>query len=182
AATFGGILRQMRRTAITYSPEGPVYLGYRLGHIRGEDRIFRAIVYNKGAMVLHMLRRLVGDRPFYDGIRRFYTEWRFRKAGSDDFRQAMETATGRDLSRFFETWVYGSAIPRVKFGYQLTSDGARLRFEQRGEPVDIPLMVTIAYVSGETEDVLVTLDNAVTERTVPLKGPVRSITPNADDG
>jgi Peptidase family M1 domain len=182
APTFTGILRQMRRTAITYSPEGPVYLGYRLGHIRGEDRVFRAVVYNKGAMVLHMLRRLVGDRPFYDGIRSFYAEWRFKKAGSDDFRQAMEKATGRDLGRFFETWVYGSAIPRVKFGYQLTSDGARLRFEQRGEPIDIPVMVTIGYLSGESEDVLVTLDGAVTERTIALKAPIRSITPNADDG
>ena len=93
ATTFAGILRQMRRTAIAYSPEGPIYLGYRLGHIRGEDRVFRAVVYNKGAMVLHMLRRLVGDRPFYDGIRRFYAEWRFKKAGSDDFRQVMEKAT-----------------------------------------------------------------------------------------
>ena len=70
----------------------------------------------------------------------------------------------------------------MKFGYQLTSDGARLRFEQRGEPVDIPLMVTVGYLSGESEDVLVTLDGAVTERTIALKGPIRSITPNADEG
>jgi hypothetical protein len=37
----------------------------------------------------------------------FYAEWRFRKAGTDDFRQVMEAASGRELTRFFETWIYG---------------------------------------------------------------------------
>ena len=45
--------------------KGPVYLGYRLGHIKGESRVFRALVYNKGAAVLHMLRRLIGDEAFF---------------------------------------------------------------------------------------------------------------------
>src|SRR5262249_50232125 len=65
ADTFGNVVRQMRRWAIEMSPQGPVYLGYRLGHIRAEGRVFRALVYNKGAMVLHMLRRLMGDEAFF---------------------------------------------------------------------------------------------------------------------
>ena len=59
---LANLMRQMRRWAIQQSDEGPVYLGYRLGHIKGEGRVFRAIIYNKGAMVLHMLRRFVGDK------------------------------------------------------------------------------------------------------------------------
>jgi hypothetical protein len=54
---FYGVIRQLRRWAIEQSEQGPVSLGYRLGHIRGESRVFRALVYNKGAAVLHMLRR-----------------------------------------------------------------------------------------------------------------------------
>src|SRR5205085_3627459 len=50
---FVSVLRQMRRWAIEMSPQGPVYLGYRLGHLRSEGRVFRALVYNKGAMALH---------------------------------------------------------------------------------------------------------------------------------
>ena len=38
------------------------------------------------AAVLHMLRRLVGDEAFFLGVRRFYTEQRFKKAGTNDFR------------------------------------------------------------------------------------------------
>ena len=37
------------RWAVTTSDQGPVYLGYRLGHVRGDTRILRAVVYNKGA-------------------------------------------------------------------------------------------------------------------------------------
>ena len=90
---------------------GPVYLGYRLGHIKADGRVFRALVYNKGAMVLHMLRRLMGDEAFFAGLRDFYATWRYKKAGTDDFRVAMEKAGGRPLERFFDRWIYGSAIP-----------------------------------------------------------------------
>ena len=57
----------------------------------------------RAAMVLHMLRRLIGDDAFFAGIRAFYTEWKFKKAGTDDFQHAMETASGRNLQRFFDT-------------------------------------------------------------------------------
>jgi Peptidase family M1 domain len=176
-----GLLRQMRRTAIDASSNGPIYLGYRLGHIQGDDRIFRAIVYNKGAMVLHMLRRLVGDDMFFAGIRAFYQEWKFKKAGTDDFRKVMEKVSSRDLQRFFDTWVYGFAIPHVKFSYHMTGTEATVRFEQHADPVDVPITVTVTYASGVTENVVVVLADKHTERTIPLKGPVRTIAANADN-
>ena len=176
------LLRQMRHTAIAASAQGPVYLGYRLGHIRGDERVFRSVIYNKAAMVLHMLRRLVGDDAFFQGVRSFYEQWKFRKAGTDDFRQVMEKAAGRDLTRFFDVWIYGTTIPRVKFASHITAAEAVLRFEQRDEPVDLPVTVTVLYISGSTEEVIVTLADKVTERTLRLKGAVRSITANADNG
>ena len=104
--TFEDVLRQMRRWAIDTSPQGPVYLGYRLGHIKSDSRVFRAVIYNKAAMVLHMLRRMVGDEAFFRGIRAFYAEWRFQKAGTDDFRAAMARASGQDLTAFFDAWIF----------------------------------------------------------------------------
>src|SRR6476469_6452386 len=46
---FSGVMRQMRHWAIADDDQGPIYLGYRLGHIKGDSRVFRALVYNKGA-------------------------------------------------------------------------------------------------------------------------------------
>ena len=136
---FPSVLRQMRRSGIDTSPQGPIYLGYRLGHIRGERPVFRSLVYNKSAIVLHMLRRLVGDDQFFFGVRRFYAEWRFKKAGTDDFRVAMEAATGRDLGPFFEAWIFGVTIPRVAFSYRsLDANSIAVKFEQRGDVAPVP--------------------------------------------
>lgn len=174
------LLRQMRHTAIEASDQGPIHLGYRLGHIRGDDRVFRAIIYNKGAMVLHMLRRFIGDEAFFGGVRGFYEEWKFRKAGTDDFRKAVEKTSGRDLTRFFETWVYGTTIPVVKFDYQVRGAVLDVRFEVP-EPVDVPVTVTITYRSGPEDEIVVTLQEKLTVLTLPLTGAVRQVTANGDN-
>jgi Peptidase family M1 domain len=177
---FRGMLRQMRRWAIDQSDQGPVYLGYRLGHIKGEGRVFRALVYNKGAMVLHMLRRLVGDDKFFEGLRQFYATWKFRKAGTDDFRRVMEKVSGQDLTSFYDGWIYGSAVPEIGFSSTLASGEARIRFEHRGTVIPTPVTVSILYADGALEDVTVVVNDRVVERTLPLKGPVRSIEANRD--
>ena len=177
---FRGMLRQMRRWAIEQSDQGPVYLGYRLGHIKAEGRVFRALVYNKGAMVLHMLRRILGDDKFFEGLRQFYGTWKFRKAGTDDFRRVMEKVSGQDLTSFFDGWIYGSAVPEIGFSSTLASAEARVRFEHRGTVIPTPVTVSILYADGSLEDVTVVVNDRVVERTLPLRGPVRSIEANRD--
>ena len=175
------ILRQMRRWAMEQSSQGPVYLGYRLGHIKADGRVFRAIVYNKAAMVLHMLRRLVGEEVFFNGLRRFYDQWRFKKAGTDDFRVAVEAAGGTHLAPFFEAWINGTAIPELSFSYETSASSAVVRFEHRREVIPVPVTVTVNYASGELEDVVVPVVEQKVERTIPLKGPVRTIEVNRDN-
>ncbi len=180
--TFRDILRQFRRWAIDESDQGPVYLGYRLGHIKGETRVFRALVYNKGAAVLHMLRGLVGDAHFFAGIRRFYAAHRFQKAGTDDLRKAMEAESGWNLERFFERWIYDSAIPRLRFSSVVEGQELVVRVEQIGEVFDLPVMVTVTHTDGKVVDHLVPVTEASVERRFPLTGTVRSVEPNQDGG
>ena len=179
---FRDILRQFRRWAVEYSDQGPVYLGYRLGHIKGESRVFRALVYNKGAAVLHMLRRFVGDEAFFRGLRRYYADNRFKKAGTDDLRKAMEAESGRSLERFFERWIYDSAIPRLRFSSVQEGQELIVRFEQAGEVFDVPVTVTVTYADGSTSEHLVTLTEATTEQRLPLAGAFRSVDANQDGG
>ncbi|HJR61734.1 MAG TPA: M1 family aminopeptidase [Vicinamibacterales bacterium] len=174
------LLRQMRQTALRQSPQGPIYLGYRLGHIKGDARVFRSIVYNKAAMVLHMLRRLVGDEAFFAGVRGFFARWKYRKAGTDDFIAAMEEATARDLSGFFESWVFGAAVPRATFSYRVDGSEAILRLEQPGIPVEFPVSVRLTYRSGRHETVTLIAREKVSELSVDLAEPLKSATANAD--
>jgi hypothetical protein len=176
------LLRQMRQTAMRQSSQGPIYLGYRLGHIKGEPRVFRSIVYNKAAMVLHMLRRIIGDEAFFRGVRDFYAEWKYRKAGSDDLLAAMEKAGGRDLSRFFDAWVFGAGIPQAKFSYRVEGSRAIFRIDQSGLPIEFPVSIKLTYRSGEEQTLVMIARDKVTEQTLELTGALRSAKANEDHG
>ena len=182
---FQGVLRRMRRWAINESDQGPVHLGYRVGHIKNDGRAFRAIVYNKAAMVLHMLRQTIGDDLFFQGVRTFYLGSRFRKVGSEDFRASMELTSGRDLRRFFERWIYNATLPRLAFSYRVdTKDGVQsaiLRVEQTGEVFDVPVLVTLEYADGRTRDVTVLANDKVTEMPIRLESPLRTATVSKRD-
>jgi hypothetical protein len=184
--TFAGVLRQLRRWGMQQSDQGPISLGYRLGHIRGDSRVFRAIVYNKSAAVLHMLRRLVGDEPFFRGIQRFYRTSRYRKVGTDDFRVAMEAETGRPLERFFERWIYGSSLPHVRFSYRVEPGAAGQRVvihvEQTGDVFDVPLTVTLQYADKRDVQVIVPITERVVDTPIALTGALRGIDVSRDDG
>jgi hypothetical protein len=179
--TFGDMLRQFRRWSLSDSDQGPVHLGFRLGHVKGEPRVFRALVYNKGAGVLHMLRRLLGDTVFFNGLRRFYMERRYQKAGTEDFERAMEAESGRNLDRFFERWIYGTEMPAIGYSSTIGDGGVTVRFEQKGELVfDIPVTVTLVYQDGRTTDVMVPVTDKQVERTIPTSGQVRQVQVNRD--
>ena len=179
--TFRDVLRQFRRWAMDESDQGAVYLGYRLGHIKGDSRVFRALVYNKGASVLHMLRRWVGDEAFFNGVRRYYAENRFKKAGTEDLQRAMEAASGRKLERFFERWIYQSGLPRIRYSVATEGQDAIVRFEQVGDVYDVPVTVSL-NTSEKTVENVVAITEATVERRIPFTGSLRSIEVNADNG
>ena len=182
---FTDILRQMRRWAMRHSDEGPIYLGYRLGHLEDDRRVYRALVYNKGAMVLHMLRGLVGDDAFFAGLRRFYHQWRFQRAGTDALQLAFEIESGQSLGRFFDRWIHDAALPALTFSWHTettaTGEETLLRFEQQTEQLfDLPVTVDLTYRSGQEETVVVPVRDRVTEVRVPAQGRVRRVRVNRD--
>lgn len=178
---FSAMLRQFRRWAISESDQGPIYLGYRLGQIRGDKRVLRAVMYNKGASVLHMLRRMLGDDVFFASLRRLYNERKFDKAGTDDLMRAFEAESGRSLGRFFERWVFESLIPRVRYRWTAAAGEVVVQFEQRGDEVfDIPVTVTVNYGDGRSVDVMVPLTEKSVEHRIPAQGAVRNVQINRD--
>jgi aminopeptidase N len=162
--------------------QGPIYLGYRLGHIRSESRVFRALVYNKSAAVLHMLRRLVGDDHFFRGLRAFYRNSRFRKVGTQDFRAAMENESGRSLERFFDRWIYGSTLPKLKLAHHVEGNEVALRVEQIGEIFDVPITLTLQYADRKPVDVKMAVTERSVEQRVALEGVLRGVEISKDDG
>jgi aminopeptidase N len=72
------------------------------------------VTYQKGAWVLHMLRHLTGDENFQKAIRSYYTKFVNANATTDDFLHEMEKVSGRDLTVFFDQWLYHSEMLMIK--------------------------------------------------------------------
>jgi len=64
--------------------------------------------------VLHMLRRMIGDRAFFDGIRSYYRDHRLGNASTADLRAALERSAGRPLGWFFQQWLYQPGYPKLR--------------------------------------------------------------------
>ncbi len=69
--------------------------------------------YQKGALVLHMLRGYIGPAAFFAGIRDYYRTYRDSSVLSEDFRRVMERASGKRLDWFFDQWLRQPGYPRL---------------------------------------------------------------------
>ncbi len=95
---------------ITKYPDGSLYC-YDTTSV---SRIFDSrLSYCKGAMLLHMLRWVVGDTAFFQGIRNYLsdTSLAYKYACSDDFIQHMEQVSDTSLTEFFQDWLYNEGFP-----------------------------------------------------------------------
>jgi hypothetical protein len=149
---FQGVLRQMGRWALRYTDQGPIHLGYRLGHLKGDPQIFRAVVYDKGAYVLHMLRGVVGEEAFRAALRSLQASRRYEKIGTDDLREALEAAADRPLGAYFDAWVLGTRVPALQVsGHAAGSPAApeaRVEVAVKDLPGPVPLEIALVLAKG----------------------------------
>jgi aminopeptidase N len=73
-----------------------------------------ATIYNKGGAVLHTLREEVGDAAFWKAINIYLNRHKFGNVESGDLKAAMEETSGRDLTWFFDQWVYMGGYPKLE--------------------------------------------------------------------
>ena len=115
---------------------------------RGE--VSQAVGYGKTLMLFHMLRLRLGDEVFIRGLRRFYRENRFRRAGFKDIKAAFETVSDVGLDAMFSQWIERTGAPALTIddinterdgkGYRLRGV---LRQVQPGDPYHLRLPVAV---------------------------------------
>lgn len=89
------------------------------------NRIFSSnYSYRKGAWVLHMLRRVVGDATFFDILETYRNQFEFSTADTEDFKNVCESVSGQDLDWFFEQWVYQIGAPSYQYAWRNVSVGS----------------------------------------------------------
>lgn len=108
------------------------------------EELFDSHRYDKGAFVLHMLRDLLGDDLFFQGLNHYLTEHAFGPAEIHDFRLAMEAVSGRDLYWFFDQWFMKPGHPVVEIRHAW--NGQRKEVEVRIDQIqDITQFITYRF-------------------------------------
>ena len=153
--------KQSKVNSITSQLDGSVYLTDQ--DTTNVSRIFNGrLSYNKGSMVLHMLRKKIGDVDFYQGIQNYLSNpnHAFGYAKSEDFIPIMESASGEDLTEFFNDWLYNQGHPSYTIGWS-QANPAQVRFEvsqtQSHASVsyfEAPIPIRIHGIGGELLDVV----------------------------
>ncbi|HSZ90864.1 MAG TPA: aminopeptidase N [Acetobacteraceae bacterium] len=114
------------------------------------DNFYTATVYNKGAEVIRMMATIIGREAFRRGMDLYFQRHDNQAATIDDFAQAMQDASGVDLSRF-KRWYHQAGTPEVTVsdGYDGSARRYTLTLKQRtpptpGQPDKQPLVVPVA--------------------------------------
>ncbi len=118
------------------------------------DFASEAIGYGKGTMLFNMLNNEIGDDAFYRGLRGLIRERAFQEATWDDVRMAFDNASGRNLERFFNQWLYRKGVISIDVENQRVTvlngvPTTSFKIVQQGEPYEFNLSLKIITDKGE---------------------------------
>ncbi|MBP2292552.1 M1 family metallopeptidase [Azospirillum rugosum] len=139
--------------------------------------------YGKAAMLFQMLRAEIGESAFSDGIRRFWTDHRFKDAGWTDLRRAFEGASGRafegasgrDLGPFFEQWLTRVGAPTLRLADVKADGNAVTLTVQQGSPTyALTVPVAVETANGTVWD-SVRLDGRQGTATIHTDAPPKAV-------
>src|SRR5215210_7837432 len=102
---------------------GPVVLGFRLMSSRAGDA-YQPIVYKKGAVILDMLARSLGQDDFPKVLRQIVKVASYKDLSTEDLLTLIEKITTADLDPFARQYVYGTGLPEVYYTYRFEPAGA----------------------------------------------------------
>lgn len=162
---------------ITSSPTGNLYLTD--AQLTDVGRIFSSrLSYNKGAMVLEMLRFKMGDTAFFQAIRNYLADSNlaYDYAVTTDLKSHLEAVYGQSLTEFFNDWVYNQGYPTYTITAQNWGLGqARFVINQtQSDPsvsyFEMPVPIRITGAGGQTADLVLnnTTNGQVFVQSVPF--------------
>jgi len=147
------------------------------GKLYNPHNYFSRTVYNKGAWVLHMLRREVGDSTFYSILRKYFEKYKYKNVSTNDFKVLSEKISGKNLTYFFKQWVYeGTGRIEAEYNWDVDEDGDdfyldfQLEQIQKGyKSYNFPLDIKINYKDSSNEIKTIRINNINVEKRIKLK-------------
>ncbi|MCH2224457.1 MAG: M1 family metallopeptidase [Crocinitomicaceae bacterium] len=105
--------------------------------------------YQKGAWFLHMLRQKIGTEVFWKGIRKYYDEFKYSNANTDDFLRIMSKESNIDLTSFFTQWLHTSGHPILTT--KLNRKRIEIEQNQSQKPMRFKLDILLKFEDGSQE-------------------------------
>jgi aminopeptidase N len=135
--------------------------------------LFDRHLYEKGALVLHMLRRAVGDDLFWQGVRLYLERHARGIVETRDLERAFEEVSGHSLERFFDEWVHRSHHPelKVRVAWEDGQLSTHVSQAQKGKDVAVfafELEVTVCAPDGTLESHRKSVKSATDVLSLPL--------------
>jgi len=156
--------KQSKTSNITSVSSGSLYVP--ASDANNSNRIFSSrLSYNKGAMVVNMLRFVLGDTLFFQAINNYLndTDLAYGYALSPDLKFHLEEVSGLDLTEFFNDWVYNQGYPKYTIqANNLASGQVKVTINQTQSHssvsyFEMPVPVRLYANGGVYQDVV--LDN-----------------------
>jgi hypothetical protein len=163
---------------------GPIVWGSRLDST-GVAGARRAIANEKGAWIMHMVRRRLGDDRFLKMLAELRRRYEFCSISTDDFRALVrefwpQQANATSTDDFFDNWVYATGVPSLKLTYAVRGTARAVKvsgaIEQSGVADDfsIEAPVEIQFAKGAPKTVWVrTSSGTVRFSAAPRRRPLR---------
>ncbi len=83
----------------------------------GKGKELDEVLYSKGALMVHALRRTVGDKAFFATLKQWTHDHRDSNATWPQFEKLAQKVSGKDLTGFFDAWAHSTKIPEKKYLY-----------------------------------------------------------------
>ena len=147
-----------------------------LVHFGYDDKedMFDAHSYNKGGLVLHMLRKYVGDDAFFASLQKYLKDNALSDVEGQELRLAFEEVTGEDLNWFFNQWFYDEGQPDLSVDYDYDSENKQVvvNVKQTQDPGKMPAIFVLPttidiYANGEVTRHDIRIDQRQQTFTIP---------------
>ncbi len=107
-----------------------------------KEDMFDAHSYNKGGLVMHMLRNYVGDAAFRAALKYYLTENAYTDVEAHELRLAFEDITGEDLNWFFNQWFFDKGHPDLEIVHGYTDGEYSLQvFQKQDAEFNAPVFI-----------------------------------------
>jgi aminopeptidase N len=115
--------------------------------------LFDRHLYEKGGLVLHMLRQELGDEVFWRGVGTYLTRHAYGLVETRDLLRALEDVSGRSLEGFFDQWLYKPGHADLAIGVSFEAGVLSVHVKQsqkKGESalLSLPIEVEIVLADG----------------------------------